>query len=354
MSDKKNQNARPNAFCIRDWPLYFETSASFRIKDCNHVYMPNKHDGKGYARLMRNKKSPQIFSAWCAIIQVASKLPQRGLLVDTDGPLSPEDFSDKTRLPAAIFELAFKVLTEPKIGWIDVIECPDCLIVTGSDRSRGDGPRQLSSVPIRLNGEPARPIVSVHVQTGTARAGHGQDGPGVSVYTRQDKTRQESVPDLENRALANKTGKKIFSKTGIALETDQMEAFMEFWKAFDLTAGRAEAIDAWVEVIEHYGRLVPHGTLERLITKAARKHAQGRTQVVASGGTPIQAKAWLERHRFEDYDNEPPSEDPWKEPENWRLVWRNGSAAAFEGETPESWAAVPLGHKKELIERCSV
>jgi hypothetical protein len=46
-------------------------------------------------------------------------MPTRGLLVDEDEPLTPEDLADMTGFPAAIFHLAFTVLTQPNIGWIE-------------------------------------------------------------------------------------------------------------------------------------------------------------------------------------------------------------------------------------------
>jgi hypothetical protein len=105
-------------YAVPDWHKHFENAESRKYKSLTWVPMKNKHDGKGYRRVSRNPKSIQVFCAWCLIVQVASKMPVRGILHDDDGPLTASDLSDKTDFPASIFELAFKVLVEEHIGWL--------------------------------------------------------------------------------------------------------------------------------------------------------------------------------------------------------------------------------------------
>ena len=107
-------------FCysIKNWDKHFENSESRKIKSLTWLPVKNKHDGKGYRRVAQHPKSEQVFCAWNLIIQVASKMPLRGLLRDDDGPLTASDLSDKTGFRPGIFELAFEVLTDPRIGWL--------------------------------------------------------------------------------------------------------------------------------------------------------------------------------------------------------------------------------------------
>lgn len=111
-------------YAIKDWEKHFENSESRKIKSLTWVPMKNKHDGKGYRRVVSHPKSIQVFCAWNLLVQVASKMPVRGLLRDDDGPLTTSDLSFKTGFPEAIFEEAFKVLTDPKIAWL-VSQKPD-------------------------------------------------------------------------------------------------------------------------------------------------------------------------------------------------------------------------------------
>ncbi len=105
---------------VRDWGVHFENSRSRDYKQLNWVPIPNKHDGKGYRRLIALENGPAVFAAWVLIVQVASKCPQRGVLADEDGPLDAVDLSHKTGCPAEVFAQAFDVLCLPKIGWLEV------------------------------------------------------------------------------------------------------------------------------------------------------------------------------------------------------------------------------------------
>ena len=104
---------------VKDWPLHYECAQSRKCQVMKWVAVPNKHDGKGFGRIMRHKDAGDLFSAWILIIQVASKCPDRGILADSSGPLTAEDMEFKTRFPAKCFELAFCELSKPEIGWIE-------------------------------------------------------------------------------------------------------------------------------------------------------------------------------------------------------------------------------------------
>ena len=83
------------------------------------VSMPNKMDGKGYRRVAAHERATDICCAWVLIVEVASKMPVRGVLRDEDGPVTAEDMAFMTGFPEQIFGLAFLVLAEPKIGWLE-------------------------------------------------------------------------------------------------------------------------------------------------------------------------------------------------------------------------------------------
>ena len=104
---------------INNWNGIFETSESRKYKALNWVAMPNSMDGEGYNMVKSLKQAPEIFCAWCLIVEVASRCPQRGILVDKDGnPYNPKRLAMKTGYPESIFVLALKELTKPEIGWI--------------------------------------------------------------------------------------------------------------------------------------------------------------------------------------------------------------------------------------------
>ncbi len=106
---------------IKDWDRNFEVSQSRKVAAMNWVAIPNKHDGKSYRRLMKLDRAGDIYTAWMLIVQVASKCPTRGVLADSDGPLTAEDLELKTGFSAECFELAFEALQTPGIAWVEAV-----------------------------------------------------------------------------------------------------------------------------------------------------------------------------------------------------------------------------------------
>jgi hypothetical protein len=111
----------PTTFRIKDWDKHFENHESRKVKGVRWVALPNKHDGKSYRRLTALPDAPGVFAAWTLILQVASKMPVRGVLADEDGPLDSDDLSAMTGFPSEIFDQAFKALTQPKIAWLEEV-----------------------------------------------------------------------------------------------------------------------------------------------------------------------------------------------------------------------------------------
>lgn len=104
---------------IKNWDRIFENAESRKCKKLNWVPIPNKWDGLGFSRLRKHKNFVVAFAGWSLITQIASKMPQRGILVTADGwELSPVDMADLTGCPEDVFSKALEVLCAPEIGWI--------------------------------------------------------------------------------------------------------------------------------------------------------------------------------------------------------------------------------------------
>lgn len=107
---------------IKDWDEHFEVAQSRVCSRMSWVAFPNKHDGKGYRRIAKHPRSIELFTAWVLIVQVASKQKLRGTLADESGAFTAEDLADCTMYPEEIFKLAFGVLTQPRIGWLERVK----------------------------------------------------------------------------------------------------------------------------------------------------------------------------------------------------------------------------------------
>ena len=103
---------------IVDWNENFEISESRRHNVNKWLPLPNKMDGLGFRRLVMEKDKHIIFSAWILLIQLASKMPVRGILESDTGPLDYTDMEVMTGFPAKSFKTAVDFLKQPKIGWI--------------------------------------------------------------------------------------------------------------------------------------------------------------------------------------------------------------------------------------------
>lgn len=110
---------------VRLWNVHFEIAQSRKYPKISWVAVPNKHDGKGFRRIARNENNIAIFCAWNLIVQVASKMPLRGVLADEDGPLTFEDLADVTSYPAGLFATAIPILASPEIRWLEDRKDPD-------------------------------------------------------------------------------------------------------------------------------------------------------------------------------------------------------------------------------------
>lgn len=110
------------AWRIRDWNKFYENNESRKLVKLSWVKIPNKHDGKGYRRLIQMPDGTTLFGVWNAVVQVASKMPTRGLLVDEDGPLSADDISFKTGIPQSLIEQGIGVFKSEAIGWMEDTE----------------------------------------------------------------------------------------------------------------------------------------------------------------------------------------------------------------------------------------
>jgi len=104
---------------VKNWNELYEKAQTRKCKEMKWVAVPNKLDGSGYAEIAAHSRSCELFTAWILILEVASKMPNRGLLYKDGKPIGPRELSRKTRFPEDIFSLAFNVLTGPEIDWLE-------------------------------------------------------------------------------------------------------------------------------------------------------------------------------------------------------------------------------------------
>lgn len=202
------------------WDQYFETYESQRLKGaCKFVAMPTKHDGRSFRRLLRERDGVALYGAWALLVQVAMKMPMRGVLADASGPLNAIDLEDKTMAPAKTFERLINLVTSEHIGWADLITDPAVIseysrkiaeICAPRPKAERDSPqaparsRKNSALPAESHAPPAdsgstRRFPQIPADSSTpagnlADSRHSRARAGEPDLTRQDTTIPPTVP----------------------------------------------------------------------------------------------------------------------------------------------------------------
>ena len=109
---------------ISNWNELYENNRTRELKSLMWVPIPNKQDGDGYTEIMAEKDGVQIFGAWIAILQIASRCDPRGTLLRDGGkPHDCGSISRMSRIPESIITRAISFCS--KIGWINGLQ-HDC------------------------------------------------------------------------------------------------------------------------------------------------------------------------------------------------------------------------------------
>jgi len=108
----------------------------------------------------------------------------------------------------------------------------------------------------------------------------------------------DAVPDLAAAPAPYTTRRKR------KLQGWQLQAFEQFWAAFDYRRGKAEAADAWLDLEVTPGVLAD-------ILKGATAEAKRRAAAGDNGPAPKWAQGWLSGRRWEDEPEKPKHAAGW-------------------------------------------
>ncbi len=205
----------PPLYSVRHWNDYYESSETRKLRSCRFVYTPNKHDGSGFGRMMAHPEGERLFAAWNAIIQVASKMPKRGVLrtsPDASGNspgvpgdnLTASDLAFRTRLKQVTFEMALTFFSSKEMGWLDV------------DPPNSEENQHLREIP---------------GNSPEASGETGAEGKGIEGNGKED---QDAVFGIENPQEGKDMGKKKEAVDQAVIPPYLAESpdFMEAWKGF--------------------------------------------------------------------------------------------------------------------------
>lgn len=127
---------------IKDWDRLYENHQTRLLKRMVWVPVRNQMDNEGYLTLVDHPDGPSHFAAWIAILEVASRCRERGILSRADGSAhNPRSLAIITRLPAGLFEEALPRLVS--IGWMT------------ENKAHGALPQESRAEPQESCGNPA-------------------------------------------------------------------------------------------------------------------------------------------------------------------------------------------------------
>jgi len=129
------------------WDVKYESSPSRKLLNLKAVLLPNDICSRTDAKISRGPKGIERFGIFCRCIQLASKMPQRGLYVDEDGPLTVSDLAAMGMVPEDQFKAAFDLFLE--IGVIQAVECPRELVRSGN----WSGREEEQVIQVRLSAD---------------------------------------------------------------------------------------------------------------------------------------------------------------------------------------------------------
>ena len=247
---------------IKDWEKHFENYESKRYQTLKWVAIPNKHDGKGFRRIASLPNCERVLCGWYLMLELASKMPKRGILADDDGPLTPEDMALKTGFPVDCFRDAITSLISPQIGWMieETRNNPAADLPQTCNNPAADLPQTCNNLPTN---------VSLH---------------NITVH-------RSTEEDINTHAPGTLPPPKPAKLNGIAPE------FEKFWAIYPKHQNKYEAERAFIEV-----RAMDHmPEIQRALAWQCKLK-----QWTDGGGRFIpEAKTWLLKKRWEDENQDP-------------------------------------------------
>lgn len=279
---------------IKGWDAHFEKSQTRKCSAMKWVPVSNKHDGKSYRRIMRMERRAEIYAVWVLLIQVASKCPVRGILEDSDGPLTPDDLELKTGMPADSFAYAMPVLASNVIGWLET----DC------DQTTSTLPADSQHAPSTL----------------PARYQHGGAPVGLQDRTGQDITEQEILSHSPQTAS---------DPVGDVPRPPQSyrQDFGAFYDAYprkvckDDAARKYETVQKRLQAQNAWDRVEVAGYL------VERAKAYARSRVGKESKFTPHPSTWLNQGRYLDDDAE------WNRTDNARGIVAAGDGQVAAGDS---------------------
>ena len=112
--------------------------------------------------------------------------------------------------------------------------------------------------------------------------------------TNKECKKEKNVKNERINTAKDDQEEALISKKKKTLKGKQLLQFNQFWETFDYKKGKAEAIDAWLDLGN-----ISDSLLEKILA-GARHAKQERPLLKKKNQTPKMAQGWLSGRRWED------------------------------------------------------
>lgn len=104
---------------IMDWEGTFLKADLRKTKAWTWIGLPFLIDTPAYRRVVVRENGPALCWVYVAVLQIAARMPEKGLLRDERGELDANDIAAMAGLPVALVNEFLKVASGPKVRWIE-------------------------------------------------------------------------------------------------------------------------------------------------------------------------------------------------------------------------------------------
>jgi hypothetical protein len=232
------RTAGPMTLRVKDWGSLYENHRSREIKKLEFVLVPNRMDTDGYTQLLDHPNGAAHLGAWVAILQIASRCKERGVLANGDGrPHDARSLSRISRIPAIIFEEAIIRLVE-EVQWLERVEgaAPDSRAMPPDSRAFA----RESATPTRVRVTVPFPSVPVRVP--------GKEGVGEN----PDLPHDPPVAASENTAGVVEELQQIYRAGGLPIPEKHQQLVLQY--LIDMSPGKQERLTNYVKWAFSTGR----------------------------------------------------------------------------------------------------
>jgi hypothetical protein len=202
---------------VKGWGSLYENHRSRALQKLEFVLVPNRMDTDGYTTLLDHPNGPAHLGAWLAILQIASRCKERGVLANSDGrPHDARSLSRISRIPAAIFEEVIPRLVN-EVQWLEHVE--ENPAKSGADLAQSGADALESATPTRVRVTLPFPSIPVPVS--------GREGRGEKPETPPEGAAEPPAATAEETTSAFEELQRVYQAGGLPIPEKHQQLIVQ-------------------------------------------------------------------------------------------------------------------------------